>query len=223
MAKIDPDMLTAQDMKSPQIVQRYIAKYRELKGPRAKRNTAQAHKWFMGRISKDTNLKTERVYKELKENKTRKAMDKGLIGRLFLFNYDPKTKDTLPVYDTWPLVFFFNAHVGSGNGNGEKGVLYLHGINMHYLSPKLRLILFTELIKLKNDSALREKTRLKLSWQIIKKLAGARLAEHAVKTYRADHIRSELAEVYPQDWIIVISMQISRFVKGGKAMAWRLK
>lgn len=223
MAKINQDMLTAQDMKSPQIIQRYIAKYRELKGPNAKRNTAQAHKWFMQRISKDTNLKAENVYKQMKGGKTRNPMDKGLIGRLFLFNYDAKMKDELPVWDSWPMTFFFSAHVGNGVNNGEKGVVYLHGINVHYLPPKLRLLLFTNLIKLKNDSTLREKTRLKLSWNAIKQIAGSRVAEHCVKTYRADHIRSELSEIMPQDWIIAISMQLARWNNGTKRTAWRMK
>ncbi|QZI90530.1 hypothetical protein MYOV003v1_p0206 [Vibrio phage 207E48.1] len=223
MAKIDTSLLTAADMKSPNIIQRYVAKYRELKGPNAKRNTAQAHKWFMSRVSKDTNLKANRVHKELKENKVRNVMDKGLIGRMFLFQYDAKMKDELPVWDSNPLVFFFNAHVGNGINNGEKGVVYLHGINMHYLPPKLRLMLFTQLIKLRNDSALREKTRLKMSWQLLKKLGASHLAEHCVKTYRADHIRSQLAEVMPQDWIIVLSMQLATWHNGTKRTAWQLK
>ncbi|AUR97775.1 hypothetical protein NVP1244A_073 [Vibrio phage 1.244.A._10N.261.54.C3] len=223
MAKPNPEFLTAQDMKSPDIIQRYVAKYRELKGPRAKINTAQAHEWFMKRISKDTNLRAERVHKQLKEHKTRNPMDKGLIGRLFLFNYDAKMKAELPVWDSYPLVFFFNAHIGDGIRNGERGVLYLHGINLHYLPPKLRLMLFTQLIKLKNDSALREKTRLKMSWQLLKKLGASRLATHCVKTYRADHIRSELAEVMPHHWIIVISMQLAKWHNGTKRTAWKLK
>ena len=44
-----------------------------------------------------------------------------------MFFYDPKTKDTLPYYDTFPLVVVV--------GPAEKG---FYGLNLHYLPPILR-------------------------------------------------------------------------------------
>lgn len=222
MAKVNEDLLFDREKDSPITVKRYIEKWRRHKGSQARRNSRESNDWFRTRVSKDLNLKAEKIHKELAERKVRAAGNKMLIGRLHLFKYDALHKDKLPVWDAFPLVFFFDAFKGDGRKYGEKGVLYLRGINMHYLAPKMRLLLFTELVKLKNDSTLRDKTRLKLSWQAIKGIGQSHLSEHAVKTYRADHIRSDLAEVRPQDWEIVIFMQIAQWQKGGKKDAWRL-
>lgn len=217
-------LLLKREQDYPPIVRGYIDKYRQTKGINAKRNTQKSNKWFSDRITKDTNVRAEVVHRQLvKESKRTKPNDKGLIGRMFLYNYDPKWKAILPVYDKWPLVFFFNMKVGDGVNFGEKGVLYLWGLNLHYLPPRFRLMLFAELQRYKNDSTLREKTRLKLSWDIIKQFSSLRFAEHAVKVYRADHMRSELAEVHPDQWEIVIPMQIADWRKGGKGEAWKLR
>lgn len=217
-------ILLGREQDYPELVQRYISKYRSLFGVNAKRNTKKSNKWFSDRIVKDTHMKATKVHRELlKEGNRRQPGNKGLIGRMYLFNYDPKWKTILPVYDKWPLVFFFNMKVGDGVSYGEKGVTYMWGLNLHYLPPRFRLMIFAELVKHKNDSTLREKTRLKLSWQVIKQFASLRLAEHAVKVYRADHIQSQLAEVDPSYWEVVIPLQIAEWRKGGKSAAWKLK
>ncbi|AWY10183.1 DNA end protector [Vibrio phage VAP7] len=217
-------LLLQREQNYPPIVKRYISKYRETKGLNARRNTRESNKWFMSRITKDTHLRAEVVHRQiLKESRRTKPSDKGLIGRMFLYNYDPRWKNILPVYDGWPLVFFFNMKLGDGVSFGEKGVMYLFGLNVHYLPPRFRLMLFAELQRLKNDSTLREKTRLRLTWDIIKQFASLKYAEHAVKVYRSDHIRTELAEVHPDQWEVVIPMQIAEWHKGGKHEAWKLK
>ncbi|QJT71302.1 DNA end protector protein [Vibrio phage vB_VcorM_GR28A] len=221
MAKIDEDLLTPDEKNWPMVIKRYVSMFRKNRGVQAKINTASARDWFRQRVSKDLNHNTEAVHKQFTQWKTRGKTDQGLIGRLFLFAYDAKHKDQLPVWDAWPLVFFFNATVGDGVNWGEEGVVYLHGVNMHYLPPALRLKLFADLIRFKNDSALRDKTRLKLSWQVIKAMESNQLAKHAVKTYRADHIRSQLAEIPPKAWVVVIFMQLARWVKGSKQDAWK--
>lgn len=214
-------LLLDRESNYPPVVQRYISKYRELKGLNARRNTVSSNKWFSDRITKDSWVKANKVHKELLAYASDKT-SRSPIGRLYLFNYDPRWKHILPVYDTWPLVFMFNMVVGDGKTFGEKGVVYYFGLNVHYLPPKFRLMLFAELQKYKNDSSLREKSRLKLSWQIIKGFANLRLAKHAVKCYRLDHIRTEMAEIHPDTWEVIIPLQIAEWKKGGKAKAWEL-
>lgn len=222
MARLKEDLIHAKEQDSPLSIKRYIEKWRLHKGSQARRNTKESNNWFRTRVSKDLNLKAENIHSQLSRLKSRNPNDRMLIGRLYLFQYDAKHKDQLPVWDSWPMVFFFDAFVGDGRKYGEKGILYLRGLNIHYLAPKMRLLLFTELVKLKNDTTLRDKTRLKLSWQAIKGVGNSHLAEHAVKTYRADHLQSQLAEVRPQDWEVAIFMQIAQWNKGSKQDAWKL-
>ena len=49
------------------------------------------------------------------------------LGTMYMFFYDPKYKDTLPYYDTFPLTIIM--------GPAKKG---FYGLNLHYLPPKLR-------------------------------------------------------------------------------------
>ena len=53
---------------------------------------------------------------------------KPLPGDMYLYLYDPKTKDALPYYDTAPLVIPFRS---------AKGGFY--GMNLHYLPPMMRM------------------------------------------------------------------------------------
>ena len=222
MAKpVSNELLNKREYDYPELMKRYIAKYRALKGVDAKRNNAESNAWFMRRVSKDFNLKAETVHKELVNYMSRPETDKGLIGRLFLFRYVAKHRDTLPVWDEWPMTFFFNSFVGDGVTYGEKGILYLMGINLHYLPPKYRLKLFMALTKLKNDSTLRKKTRLRMTWQVLKAFDQGPLAEHCVKMYRADHVRSRLAEIHPDQWEIAIGMNVARWHNQGKSRAWK--
>lgn len=218
---IESGLILDTERNAPEIIRRYIKKYREVYGPRAKRNIQRSNRWFMQRISKDNRISKDKAFKQFGEEfRKRKPKDKGLIGRMILFKYDPKHKETLPIYDMNPLVFFFNSFVGDGQ-YGEKGVQYLLGLNVHYLRPKERLWLFTNLIKFNNDTALREKSKLKLAWQLLKAFGASEEAQHAVKMYRADHIRSQLIEINPRFWEIVMFLQIQKFQKGGNKEAWK--
>lgn len=218
---IENGLILDNEKDSPEIIRRYIRKYRELFGPNAKRNIARSNKWFMRRVSKDIKLSRDKAFQQFKSDfRKRTHSDKGLVGRLFAFHYDAKHKDTLPVWDSFPLVFFFGTFVGDGV-YGENGILYLQGLNMHYLPHALRLKLFTALIKYNNDTALREKSKLKISWDIIKAFSQSELAKHSVKTYRADHLKSQLIEISPRFWEIVMFMNLQQWKKGSNSVAWK--
>ena len=55
---------------------------------------------------------------------------RALIGKMYFFSYNPKWKDKLPWYDTFPLVFPI-----------ERYPVGFLGLNFHYLAPKDRAIL----------------------------------------------------------------------------------
>ena len=218
---IEKGLILDNEKDSPEIIRRYIKKYRELFGPNAKRNIARSNKWFMRRVSKDVKLSRDKAFQQFKSDfRKRTHSDKGLIGRLFAFHYDARHKDTLPVWDSFPLVFFFGTFVGDGV-YGENGVLYLQGLNMHYMPHNLRLKLFTTLIKYNNDTALREKSKLKISWDVIKAFSQSDLAKHSVKMYRADHLKSQLIEVNARYWEIVLFMNLQKWEKGSNSLAWK--
>ena len=58
-----------------------------------------------------------------------------MLGNMYLFSYDPKTKETLPYYDRFPLIIPFRPSVVSGKAGSGPG---FYGLNLHYIPPRLR-------------------------------------------------------------------------------------
>ena len=216
----DP-LLMENEVDAPELVKRYIRKYREHFGPEAKRNIKRSHQWFMERVQKDYNVGPKHMMTAFAQNKSSALRGRYLFGRLFYYQYDAKTKDDLPYWDKYPLVFFFNARKGDGLEFGEKGITYLWGLNMHYLPPKLRLLVFEELVTLRNERSYRAKTRLKLTWEVLRKFGVHKLYSHCVKVYRSDCLRSQLHEIEPQWWEVIMFMQTARFQKKSQAAVFK--
>ena len=80
------------------------------------------------------------------------------IGLLNLFFYDPKYKETLPYYDTFPLVLPLDSIKGG-----------FSGLNFHYLSPGLRLRLLEQMQRYATNKDL-TKARFDVSWSRVKSI-----------------------------------------------------
>jgi hypothetical protein len=77
-------------------------------------------------------------------------------GSLYMFLYDPKTKEDLPYYDVFPLVFPFK--------KTQDGFI---GLNMHYLPYQQRVILLQRLMDFATNKNMDETTKIKYSWALI--------------------------------------------------------
>ena len=124
----------------------------------------------------------------------------SMKGRLYLFHYLPKGKDELPYYDAFPLVIPIERY-----GDG------FLGLNLHYLSPKIRFIMLNKLSTLVNNHRYDETTRLRVSYPILQHLS--RLYEHTpcLKRYLASHIRSRFLEIEPSQWDIAVALPLAQF------------
>ncbi len=66
----------------------------------------------------------------------------SMIGKMYFYFYDPKTKESMPYYDQFPLVIPIEKY--------NDGFL---GLNLHYIHPKHRMILLDKLSDtLSNDT-----------------------------------------------------------------------
>ena len=115
------------------------------------------------------------------------------VGDMVLFSYSPKHKTTLPYYDAYPMVFPF-----SDNGNS------FAGLNMHYLDPKNRMVLFNALLSTANNSQLDDSTKLNINWEILKSLSQHQHMKPAIKNYLKDHVRGRYLKVKPEKWTEVV-------------------
>ena len=124
------------------------------------------------------------------------------VGEMYLYYYQPKLKNVLPYYDTYPLVFPFR-RLPDG----------FMGINLHYLPPMLRMKLLGRLMQYTTDDTLTETTRLRLSWNVIKNTAKLPEAAPCIKRYLSSHIRSRFLRIYPTDWKAAIFLPLENFQK----------
>ena len=134
---------------------------------------------------------------------------KFLIGGMYFFVYNPKTRDELPYYDRFPLVFPFR--------KTQDG---FYGLNMHYLPYDLRIKLLDQLLIFKTNSRWDETTKIKYSWALIDGVSRIAPAKPCVKQYLSGHVRSQFRQIYSEDWATAMLLPVERFVGASKQQVW---
>ena len=167
--------------------------------------TQQSRDWFRTAARK-TKVTPESV---IRSERTR-FKNRVTMGKMYLFNYDPKHKATLPYYDRYPLIF----PVQKADGG-------FYGINMHYLPHVLRAILMDALYSLSRDRRYDEKTRLKLSYSILNGAAKYKAFRPTFKRYLTNHVRSRFIEISSAEWDIALMMPLQKFAKASASEVWR--
>lgn len=129
-------------------------------------------------------------------------------GRPIFFYYDPKYKETLPYYDTFPLLIPF--------AKTENGFM---GLNLHYLDYKPRMMLFKELdnIFAKSSSSIQ---KIRMSWDLVKGVSKLRAAAPCVKQYLNSHVKSLFYEIPREDWYTAVMLPVQRFVGATNQRVW---
>lgn len=204
-----PNKPEDEDEVSPLLIQRYNQMFTNLTKGQIQRHTKESLDWFRLRLSKDLHVKANQIIKSTAYAKRTGHENKGLIGRMFLFDYSAQNPGDaeLGIYDQYPLVFFFNST------KTKDGHTVLFGLNCHYLKPKERMLFFLQLLKLKNSAGYKpKKARLKLTWDAIKRVATHKYFERCVHAYRVDRIQSKLVEIKPFDWEQVIFLSLQHWV-----------
>lgn len=131
------------------------------------------------------------------------------IGRMYSFYYDAKHKDTLPYWDIFPLVFIL--------GPAKDGFLSL---NLHYCSPKMRAILFHELMKIDATAHYSKATKLKISYSILKTIAKSGLYKNCVKHHLFSQLKSKLILIPHDEWELALFMPTQSFVGASSSQVW---
>lgn len=123
------------------------------------------------------------------------------IGSMYLFEYDPKHKDKLPFWDTYPLVVPIHYY--------NDGFL---GINLHYLPPNARIALLQELFRYTNNDKFDRTTRINVSYNMLKRFSVRLSGDNGIlKRYLYGHVRSSFNQVAPEEWIQAASLPLQRW------------
>lgn len=133
----------------------------------------------------------------------------NMIGRMVMYYYDPKTKASLPYYDTFPLVIPISIQRGGWTG-----------LNLHYLPHRLRVDLLDALYSIYNDKHLDESRKLNISYRTLQNTMRIRFFQPTVKRYLSNHLRSKIYVVDPQEWDLTLLLPTERFVGKSKEGVW---
>lgn len=168
--------------------------------------TVQARNWFRAQASKVAMSPNALMAQD------RSAMvSVPMIGQLYLFAYDPKTKEKLPYYDRYPLVFPFDS-VRTGGRVGSTSSQGFMGLNMHYLPLRLRARLMDALYTVISDENYNERTHLQISYKLLSSVTRYRFYKPCIKQYLFSHVRTRYFRVDPTSWDIALFMPLERFV-----------
>ena len=118
-------------------------------------------------------------------------------GVMNLFGYDPKYKETLPLYDRFPLIIPLEP---------AKGGFY--GINFHYLQPGARVNFLRQLSRFASDKNYDKKTRYNIG-----ELSG-RYFKRTIKHYLTKQVRTSFLNITADEMAIAIFLPVARFQKG---------
>jgi hypothetical protein len=130
----------------------------------------------------------------------------SIIGRMYFYFYDPKTKDKLPYYDKFPLVIPIERY--------SDGFL---GLNLHYIHPKQRIILLDKLSEIATDNNFDANTRLRISYDYLSRASRMFEAKPCIKRYLFSHVQSRFLEITADEWDIAALLPVESFMKADKS------
>ena len=128
--------------------------------------------------------------------------DRQVIGSMYMFFYDPKHKQTLPYYDSFPLVIVLKPAPG--------GFL---GLNLHYLPPVLRAKFLDSLLDVTNNKRYDETTKFNLTYKKLESASKFKYFKPCIKHYLTEHVRSRFAMVQAPEWEIATFLPTADFQK----------
>ena len=136
--------------------------------------------------------------------------NRGVLGNMYMYFYDPKTKDTLPYYDSFPLTIV----VGPATGG-------FYGLNLHYLPPVLRARMLDGLMDITNNKSYDETTKFQIRYNMLQRTSKLKYFKPCFKHYLNEHVRSRFALVPAPEWEIATFLPTADFQKSSKATVYR--
>lgn len=163
----------------------------------------RSYTWYQNQVkSLGRSITPNRLF-----NEADSLVNTIMPGDMYLFYYSPKHKETLPYYDSFPLVLPFRK-VDDG----------FYGINLHYLPYLLRF----NLLRALDDAADKknERERIYISWSILNSTSKLEAATVCVKHYLTTQIRSKFLKISRDNWITASQLPVEQFNKATNKQVW---
>ena len=167
--------------------------------------TKEAREWFR---SKAQQYNGNRISQD-------KLFEKSIVtssimpGRMYMYVYDAKTKDKLPYWDAFPVIFPVSTFAGG-----------FTGLNLHYLPPLMRARLMDALYTIANNNRFDDTTKLKISYQALQSAGSMKLFAPCYKKYLYSQVKSRFIYVEPKEWDIAMFLPLQRFQGATAEEVW---
>lgn len=171
----------------------------------------EARRWFFSLRKRLSSVSRTRLLKDERNINRQSRFTKSIMGRMVMFFYHPKHAKTLPYYDTFPLVI----PIGPGKTKGS-----FLGLNLHYLHPMARAKFLDSLLDLANNKNMTDRTKLRVTYNILQSASKYRYFKPAIKMYLNSHVDSQIVTVKPEDWQIAIFLPTEQFNKASRSKVW---
>ena len=160
--------------------------------------TKESRAWFQSKVKNLRSINREALMKE----EPLKQVSTEIVGSMYMFFYDPKHKETLPYYDTFPLVVVV--------GPAEGGFL---GLNLHYLPPILRAKMLDGLMEITTNNKFNDSTRFKMTYELLARASKFKYYKPCLKHYLNKQVKSKFALVPAPEWEIATFLPTAQFRK----------
>ncbi len=164
--------------------------------------------WLTDRINE---LRNTRVIPRQISRDNNRFVTRFLLGGLYFFYYDPKTKADLPYYDRFPLVLMLQRY--------PDGFL---GLNLHYLPIKQRAALLKKLVDyggVYTDN--NEIHRVRITYDILNTARRFKEFRPCLKKYLYTNLDSRILAVQPNEWEVATYPPIQQFRGAQPKQVWQ--
>lgn len=131
-------------------------------------------------------------------------------GSMYMYYYNPKYRETLEYYDNFPMVI---PYAKTSNG--------FMGLNLHYVPPKIRVVMLDKLLEHASNPNLSKTTRILYTWQIAKSISNQPWAEACIHRYLDGYVMSRFVKIDPKNWVNACMLPVQRFKKATAEEVWR--
>jgi hypothetical protein len=131
-------------------------------------------------------------------------------GGLYFFYYDPKTKNSLPYYDRFPLALVLDIQPG-----------HFTALNLHYLPIQQRIALLDKLMDFAVLDKNNEIQRMRISYDILNASRQFKEFKPCLKKYLMGHVRSKILAVQSNEWDVAAFLPIQQFRKASATEVWQ--
>jgi hypothetical protein len=166
--------------------------------------TKESRAWFRKKVQR---MRVNR--RDLMREEPLVSKNRTITGNMFMFFYDAKHRDTLPYWDSFPLIIAV--------GPAEKG---FYGMNLHYLPIPLRAKFLDELMGVTNNRKYDDTTKFKVKYSFLNRAAQMKYFKPCFKHYLTSQVEGQFAMIPAPEWEIATFLPTAQW-KGDSGQVYK--